>query len=157
MTNFKTQKMFPNAIVFFGYLILILSIFVFIDFRFLVGIMLVFFGGLFAFSFTGVMFDIEKQRFKEYSSYFGIKVGKWKKLEEFPYIGILTKNLVQSTSSLSQNKSKTRSQAFDICLMSENHRIKIPVKRFFDKEKATFAAEKMEVDLPVKLAVYSPR
>ena len=97
---------------FFGLLLLIF------DFTFWGGYPFVFFGIIFFLNIKGVLIDYENNRIKKYINYVFFKLGNWRDLSEFKYIGS------KEISSHITRKSpasyyKTKIKYFDIFIFND--------------------------------------
>lgn len=91
---------FPIGAEAIGYFLIILGIFSFFFTKnILLSLLLIGVGIYIAFSYVGILIDMEKRKFKYYKSKFGIKRGHWKYFKYYPYLSLLTVNQKQTTCS----------------------------------------------------------
>ncbi len=148
--------LFPIPAVASGYIFMPCGIFA-IDLNPIVGIGLVFMGCFISLTKTGIQINLAEQQYKEYVSYFGIKLGKWKSLSVYSDISILTKRRLSSSSkSIAKVSSNSTEVHYDVCLLDKNHRRKLIVHRLKSKAHALDEARSLAVLINVQLSKYNP-
>ena len=157
MIDNKIEKLFPPNVVFIGYIIIVFSLIIFFNKETMaISLLLLLVGVLMSFTSIGIKIDVEKKIYKRYTNFYGVKYGKWISYEEYPYLGILSRNIGYSMFSRAQVKTTITNKCYEIYLMSENHRVRHIIKRFDNKNIATKEAERLENELKLKLVVYNP-
>jgi len=151
----KINKFFPPGVVYIGYALLLFSLPVLIS-DILIGILLILFGSLLSFTFNGLQIDKVKNEYKEYTNCLGIYLGKWKSLEKYSCLVILTRILGYKTFSRGQVEVNTSDRYFEIYLMSENHRLRLLIGRFQKEENAIKKINDLERKLNFNLEIYCP-
>lgn len=147
------KSLTPNA-VFVGYVLIANSFIVFIvNPYFSIAFLLA--GGLLSFTSNGVKLDPAEKKYMVYTKCYGFKIGKWKSLEKFPYICILSRQL-GSTAYTRIQSITTKDLYFDVCLLTESHRQNILVKRIQDKDQAMLELGKIVLALNVEPTTYAP-
>lgn len=154
MIDNKIDKFFPLGVVYIGYVLLLFSLPVLIS-DFLIGVTLILFGSLLSFTFNGLQIDKVKKEYKEYTNYLGVYFGKWKSLDSYSCL-VITRTLGYKTYSRGQAEANTSDKYFEIYLMSENHRLRILINRFKNKEIAIKKANDLEGRLNFNLETYCP-
>ncbi|MFC7357078.1 hypothetical protein ACFQO1_05225 [Jejudonia soesokkakensis] len=155
-TRFVTPK-FTIFILIVGFVFFILGI-AFL-FRFdskIGGIILVILGIYLGFSHNGIDIDITNNRFRKFTSHFGIKTGDWKNFKYYPYLSLLTINQKQTTYSYTNAQNTTKFIVYRIYLLNKKHTEKILIREFRSKSKADKEIAELENELNLKIDVYSP-
>jgi hypothetical protein len=122
----------------------------------IMGIGMVIVGGFLCGSTYGSQIDFQNKKYREYTSYYGIKTGEWKSLDKLPYISILGSRSGFTVYSQSNRSTTDMDDYFDVCLLSNNHRIKFVVQKYESKDQATQLAETFAVKLDIPITKYSP-
>jgi len=152
----KVAMAFPPSLVAVGYVLIATGIYGLISVSFLFAV-LILFGIFFSQSTVGVILDPTQGRLKDYGRYFWITFGKWQDLGEFPFLTALAKNMVARTTSRPMNTAVTHSeQVIDLCLLNQNHRKKIIVKRLPKSADFKTEAGKLAAFLNVEYVDYNP-
>jgi len=123
---------------------------------FLIGIPVILVGGLGAFTRGGVQLDLINKMYRKYTSYYGIKTGKWKSFSSYPFLAVLSSTVSKTTSSKGQTALTTKDKYFDLCLLTKTHRKKIFVKRHENMESAISDARLLANELEVEYTKYTP-
>lgn len=105
----------------------------------------------------GLQVNIKKRSFRLYRSVFKIHWGEWHDVSYFSDLFILARKGSKSflSPSLAQQSSVSMS-VFDVFLAKKNHRKRILVKTFRNKDKAISFAEELSNDLNMPLVHYDP-
>lgn len=151
----RINKLFPPNIFFWGYVFILLGLIITVS-RPLIGLGLLILGGFVAFTSTGIQIETKEKKYKEYISYFGLKKGTWNPIDKFKYIAVLSKTLSQTSYSRGQVAMSIKEKAFDICLLSDDHRLKITMKRLKDEGQSIDEAKKLAELLNITFTTYSP-
>ncbi|MGD1845076.1 MAG: hypothetical protein ACFB10_06750 [Salibacteraceae bacterium] len=110
---------------------------------------------------TGVDFDCDRDRFRQYTNYGGLwKRGEWKPLPHYPYITVLHRKLKSKFNSqyvLSHDDDIVWKVCYDVCLLSKTHRHKVPAMRLKSEEEALKEARKLAKLLDKDLTKYAPK
>lgn len=155
--NFQTDYVFPTISRYLGYLLSLLGIIAVISGS-IPMLLLCFFGLGLSFTRNGVLIDQENLKMKEYLEIFWLKKGKWKSMELYPYLTILEiteKNSMYGARSNVEHIS--RQMVYRVTLLNSNHREKILLKQFKNKEVAHNEGEKMATNLQIEKVIYDPR
>ena len=148
-------KSLPSLAVYQGYLFLVVGLFKFLT-EPLSGLMITFLGGLLCFTFTGIQIDLNDNKYRVYTSFFGLKTGNWKSLEIYKEIAIL-KSLVNYKSYYKATIPLTsRETYYDIYLLDKTHRKKLLIKRLINKDQSILDAESLASLLKMELTTYKP-
>jgi len=154
--NNKFGKAFPPAMAFSGYVILAAGIVLMWE-NFWYGLLIAVVGGLICFTKSGVLIDCSNKRYKDYSSFYGIKQGKWESVTPYPFIAILHRNISTTAFSQGNRPGTTGSNIYyDIFLLNNTHRKKVLIKRLKDKEGAITEAKELAVKLDLEMTNYNP-
>lgn len=153
--NFKTNYFFPTPSRYLGYLITLIGILgvfsrgfetLFIS---LIGV------GL-SFTRLGVLIDNENGKFKEYTSVFWLKIGKWDSLKTYPYLTVLQISEKNTMYSRANVEHSSRNMVYRITLLNKNHYSKILLKQLNNKELAHKEALNIAETIKVEKVAYSP-
>lgn len=104
------------------------------------------------FSFTAVYYDLKRMRIKHHINFFGIWIGSWKSIWDYPDVVVLSrsKNQKDGVQTLFSRKECS------VYLMTANHLKYIQVYRCFDREKANDKARKLSLLLNKDYVQYNP-
>lgn len=106
----------------------------------------------------GIQLCIHSKYFREYTSYLGIKYGKWKSGRGLTDVAILTIRKNKSvSSSFGSNAIAIDSKETGIYFLIPTHRKRILVKVCKNKKEAEELAEELASNLNKKLTVFSPK
>lgn len=135
--NKKIATVYPKNAILFSYFVMFLGLLLLTKGLFIVGLLVLLIASYFSFSFYGVAINKEKTLIKEYISPLGLgfKIGKEKNLQQFPYLTLISRNLSSKTYGMSSFSYTDRERVYDICLLNNNHRQKIVIKRLYSREK----------------------
>ncbi len=150
--------LFTNKlVVILGYLLLLLGLIALFQ-SLLTAFVLLFLGGLFGLSTCGIILDKEDRAFKEYTSYFFVKAGKWQSLDEFPDAAILNLRYSQQANLgyFHSTNVKLETQT-ELVLLTSNHRKRVLVKTFKKREKSAEFSKKLCSEMGINLTTYSPQ
>lgn len=153
--RFASPAMTATAVILT--IVLILAFYQNINQNIFAGLVLLLITSFVVFAKNGICISANPRRYKSYISFLGIKFGKWQQLNGYIDIAILRKTVSNRAYSRANVSAETsRETYFDICLLSPNHRKKLIVASFKDKEIAFDVAHKMAVKLNMKYAEYNP-
>lgn len=160
MKNILTHsfgKSFPSSFVFTGYIFILVGIIIVYN-NLIVGLITVLIGTFIGFTKSGIQIDPERKLYRKYDSFFGLMRGKWESMQAYKSIALLKYKEESATLSRSNRRAVTSSDIlFDICLLNENHRKKLPIKRLKSKEEATEDLKKLSTLLGFSISVYKPQ
>jgi hypothetical protein len=146
---------FPSAMVFAAYIILLFG-FISIFSNWILGSILILFSIFIGFSYSGIDINLKERKYREYSICFGIKFGKWQSLDKFAFLAILANREVSEVHSRSNMTTSTGLKYSDVCMLDQTHREKILIKRFKDADSALDYAKNLSGNLNFDLTDYNP-
>jgi hypothetical protein len=154
----KFGKLFPQGLVFAGYIFLGLGVLMCLAVP-LLGMVVILISAFICLTFSGMEINTRNKTYKDYTSFFGfIKQGKWNSYANYPYMTILRKNMVTTIHSRGNVASSTSKElVYDITLLDKTHRKKLVIKRMKDKDKTLAEAEVLAQQLGVEYANYNPQ
>lgn len=120
------------------------------------GILFMLIGIFLSLSHTGIDIDLKNNKFRCFSSHFGIKKGKWKEFENYPFLTLLTINQKQTVRGQGNAGVSTRFVVYRIHLLNKKHTEKILIKEYRNKTKAEKILNELANELGLKVEVYSP-
>lgn len=123
------------------------------------GLIALFFGSYMLTGTSGIDINYSHKIFKEYYKVMGIKFGKWKSLNPYPFITVLPANKSNKAADITGiNKTVVTNEMLGIFLLNNSHRQKILLKRVpKSMEKAKAEAEKIAELTETELMKYNPR
>lgn len=154
--TYQTGKIFPPALIWAGYIVLAAGILTLVGLP-PVGVIVIAASIYISFSFAGSQLDVQQRAFRLYNSYFWIKTGQWKSLDNYPDIAILTRREVTTMYGLSSLSSSAEDEHQDICLLNQTHRIKHTIVRCKNRKEAIEEAQKIADALGLRLTTYQPK
>jgi len=106
---------------------------------------------------VGIEIDPINRNYRYFQSFFGVKSGKWKSLENFKALIILKKTMKsERLSPRMVNTIDHKSLTYEVNLASENHRNKFALKKFKESEAAKNLAETIATRLNFPIESYDP-
>lgn len=154
--NFKVAHFFPPITRILGGLIFLIGIIGMVT----NGPQVIFIpliGAAIIFSSKGIWIDIQRNKLKEYNSFFFIKFGKWQNLEHFPHITVL--EITEKTSVSNHTtlvSASSRKMVYRITLLSKDHYQKLLLQQLNNKERAHQETEKLADLLSLEKVIFSP-
>lgn len=159
MKNILTHsfgKSFPPSLTFSGYVFMTIGIITLFS-QIIIGSILLIIGAFVGFTKSGIQINLEDHSYRDYNSFGGLKQGKWKSLSPYKYITLLVAKEVSATLSASNRRAITGSNTYyDICLLNDNHRKKLVIKRIKDKQLAASEVRELSALLHLPLTKYHP-
>jgi len=118
----------------------------------ILGVIAVGFGGVVVTSRDGVIIDMEKDKLKGYTTFYGYKYGEWENLRNYGSVSILISHRVWKVKHIAAKYADVTPREFLVCMLGKSHRKKQNLGRFDSQEKAqTFAKEvSEELNLPLE-------
>lgn len=149
-------KAFPPSLSFSGYVFLVVGIAGAFS-NIYVGALFILAGVFIAFTKSGVQINLEENTYRDYNSFFGIRQGKWKSLEPYSYITLMQNHEESATLSRSNRRAITGSTTYyDICLLNDNHRERLTIKRITERDQASGEIKKLSKQLNLPMTKYMP-
>ena len=156
MITYKLRKTFPPATVYGGYIVMIVGL-INIPFYLVGGLLACLIGAFISLSWNGVQIDIEQRAYKSYTRIYGFKFGKWQSVDDYPHVSILKSTQSFTAHSRANIPGVTgRNTFYQVCLLDENHRKKLPLKNEKDQEAATATAKDLAMKLGLSFTKYAP-
>jgi len=108
---------------------------------------------------AGIDMNYSHNIFKNYNKVLGMKFGKWKSLNPYPFITILSANKSNKASDITGlNKTVVTNEALGVYLLTNSHRKKIVLKRIpLSMENAKVEVKKMAELTDKEVMKYNPR
>jgi len=156
LLDFKLEKYFPSAMSFVGYFLIFLGVLAIYFFSFIIGPIFLFIGLNIAFAVTGIQINTKARLLRTYYGLFGLRFGKWTSLDDYKYLSILHNRESTSTFSRSNREITTTDLWFDICLLNENHREKLIIKRLKSTEEAVKEVKVLSEAMGFSVVKYNP-
>ena len=152
----KIEKYFPSAMGFVGYFLILLGVFAIYIMSFIPGFIMLFLGLNISFAMTGIQIDPQTRKLRSYYGLFGLRLGKWISLDDYKYLTVMHNRESTSTYSRSNRDITTTEMWFDVCLLNENHREKLTVKRLKTTEEAVKEVKRLSEELGFEVVKYNP-
>jgi hypothetical protein len=155
-TRFKTPK-YILFIVAIGYFFIILGVgLLFIPNMIIPGLILIPIGIYLGCSHTGFDIDLEKRRFRYFTSHFWIKDGYWNNLNNYPYLALLSMRTRQTKYSTSGVPISSTDMAYRVHLLNKRHTKKLLIKEFNNEAHARRFMNRISKELNLEIQIYSP-
>lgn len=152
----KFGSTFPTHILVAGYILMVMGLLIALSYP-LAGLSFAFVGTFLSFTKNGMLFNPSTKVYRSYTSYLGIKMGKWQSYESYPHLAILRRTISKSrTSRMGVSKEVARDTFFDIFLLNKTHRVKLLVNRQKGQEEAKQLARDLAQQLGVDYVAYNP-
>lgn len=113
-------------------------------------------GAFFWSSSYGIDIELKEKKFREYSSAYGLKSGKWKSLDKLPFITVMVVRESMAIHSRSNNSTITTDTKIGVYLLTNSHRGKILVQKFEKNQEAKKYAESLSKRMKKEIVQYSP-
>ena len=122
----------------------------------IIGLVMIAVGPFFWSSSYGIQIDPEQNRFREYGSFYGIKSGQWKPLDNVPFVSIVRGRSGTAVYSGTNKSTSIIDDRFQVCLLTSSHRSRIVVQKFEEKEEAEDYAKQLAFNLSKSFVQYNP-
>jgi len=94
----------------------------------------------------GVQVEFNRNRFREYSGFLGLKWGRWMDLSHYPDVAILKENEGYALHSMSNRTTVHTTTQFGVYFLTSSHYKKILIQKFDSLEEAkSFTTEVAQV------------
>lgn len=120
------------------------------------GLLMIFLGGYVGLGVNGVRIDAEGKRYKSYSKWLGMRSGKWKSMEPFPYVSVLGKQIGLTMASRGNRSVDVGESTYVVCLLSPTHRTKVIIRQEDTRRQAEKYAEFIASELNKQVVQYAP-
>ena len=155
--RFLRQEFIP-VIVVAGYGVLLLALASFILWQnWVLGIVLVIIGFYLSFTFEGVQLNYGENRFKIFSSKFGMTKNEWHSFKEYPYVSILSMNQRSTVYGVSGTPLTSKFMTYRVYLLNQSHLQKILLEEFDNEVDAERLAHGVALKAGIKVVTYSPQ
>lgn len=108
---------------------------------------------------TGLAFDVSKRRFRTFFTVYGIKLGRWEKLSDYPDLVVLRSKKKYSEEELDGEIPTYGDSSwieYELYLASPNHFNLILINSYEDKMTSYHAAEDLVSLIGCELVQYNP-
>ena len=122
-----------------------------------IGSVLIGVGGYFCFSRYGVQIDWDKQRIREFSTYFGVKKGKWLDLNIFKGVAVLQSNHIGRGFSRAQVGITFKETFFNVTILDKKHLKKLVIRRFGSNAEAVAFMKQFSELSKIEVVKYAPQ
>lgn len=143
---------------FVGALIMILFGLAFLDEYETVGIFLLVTSIIPPFYNDGIELDLEQNRYRYFTSYFGLKRGVWYSLSKYNCVLIKlqrgTREIIGARGAIATSFDE---QQYEVAIGDETHRKQLMLKHFTGKEAAFKLAKKVSNSLDFPIETYNPK
>ena len=85
---------------------------------------------------NGVEIDVEHRRYKEYTGLITLRLGSWKKLDNWTDVSVIRANETLKVYSHNLQSTRHTEQVYKVILLTANHRKRMDVKKCPNKEDA---------------------
>lgn len=106
---------------------------------------------------TGVQLSIHSKFYKPYSTFLGLKYGKWKSTQIYSDIAILTIRNSRYVNSIGAGSVKIENVETGVYFLTPSHRKRILIEVCKNKTEADESAEKLAVEFDKKLNTFNPK
>jgi len=157
MIDNKLEKLFPPAMRAAGLIPILFGILLLLGQSYIAAIIFFIIGSFIAFADNGILLDPVGKRSKQYIGFVGLKMGKWKSMQQYCHITILRSR--ESTTAYSRSNRATTTSAeiyYDVTLLDKTHRQKLGVKRFKGEQQAVAYSKRLMKALNFDFVKYNP-
>lgn len=122
----------------------------------LAGGVLILAGLYFATTMTGIHVNLKDKAIQHYTSYYGLRYGRWKEYPTYSHICIIRKDM-RRKRFYEQSESEVESPyQYQIHLVSRSFRGKALLEIAYDRESAEFRAKRYAEDMTASVTEYIP-
>jgi hypothetical protein len=115
------------------------------------GIVLLVGGGYFALTATGISIDFNEKAVRHYTSFGGLKTGKWIQYTTYPFVCIIRKQRKRSKLLAESTVEAEKPYQYEVHLLSRSHRGRVLMDLLYDREEAEriarYYAQEMELEV----------
>ncbi|MEY2963494.1 MAG: hypothetical protein RL754_755 [Bacteroidota bacterium] len=104
----------------------------------------------------GTDFNAERQQMRRYFKVFGVKFGPWEAIEPNSGVVVLKQRYRGRIFGFGGQAGGTEFERFDLFLVDESHRVKVPVGQTKDRASWDSLLEDLDRGFNLKLQTYSP-
>jgi len=152
----NSGRLFPKPFIYLAYVLMIFGLFISLENIYGIAIILV--AAFIVIAPQTIELITDEKLFRKSLSVFGFRFGKWNSYDNYPFISLISSDIVETTYGGRTNRSiSVKSKYFILCLLSQSHRSKIVLKTYKDK---TIALEDLEIYsqvLNLKKTVFNPQ
>lgn len=154
--HYKNGKAFPSNMVFIGYILLVLSVFIFLG-NLLLGMTTFLISLFLAFTTCGVEIDPENSIIRDYTRYLGfIKISKKLDSKKFMFVSAIPTKQSSTMYSRANSSTTNTDYFFGVCLLNGNYRNKTELTKFEKKSEAVAVAQDLSHRLGLEYFDYDP-
>jgi hypothetical protein len=160
----KTGVYFSYVMLACGLLLLVPEVMAMVSYRVFVvtgalilGTLLTVISALAATMRTGVYLDTANRRMRQYSSYLGVKSGKWNGMEMYPFLTLFKSKLSSTIYSRGNVALDLTDTVYDVFLLSKNHRQRVLIYTCPGKDQALQMARILGKKLEKEVVIYNPQ
>lgn len=106
---------------------------------------------------TGAQISIHSKFYKPYTSFLGIKYGKWKSTQIYSDVAILTIRNSRYVNSIGAGSVKIENVETGVYFLTPSHRKRILIEVCKNKTEADESAEKLALEFDKKLNTFNPK
>lgn len=156
--SYNNGKVSPSNVVFMGYIILPVSLFMFLMGSYILGSIALVLSVFIAFTTYGTVIDPEEKKIREYTAYLGfIKVYKSYSYANFQYLTIIPSKKTTTMNMRMINTISHTDYLQGICILNKNYRNKKELTRFPQKSLALDVAKKLTNIMDLEYFEYDPQ
>jgi len=120
------------------------------------GILMIVLGGYVGIGVNGVCIDTTRMMFKTYTKWLGIRNGRWKSLESYPFLSVIKWQVGITMASRGNRTLDMPETTFCVCLLSSTHRTKVVIRQEDSFRQAEKFAKETAGRLGKAVVEYSP-
>ena len=156
-TSFFHGFLFPIPIMVAGALLLLGSVYLYYDEKWMGFGAAIIIGSVLLFSTEGIEIDKKNQTYREWTRWFGLKSGKSHSLEMIKSLSVILETDNEKFFPVTDQSPAKTEDYYKVFLMNENHLHKIFVAKSKQKEEAFQYAEVISLWLNLEIKTYSPQ
>jgi len=120
------------------------------------GVLMIVLGGYVGFGVNGIRIDVAGKRYKSYTKWFGIRNGKWKSMDAYPFVAVVSKQVGLTMVSRGNRSMDFGESTYTICLLSKTHRTKVIMRQEDTRKAAENYADFIALILNKMVVQYAP-
>ena len=155
MLNIRNGKETGNLNGIFGFILCVLAVFC-AFFNVFLFFFLLLVGCVVGIGSTGFLIDFKSKKYKKYLSIFFFYKGRWKSLENFKYLSIISRNLKGAIHGRGGASVTFKEIIYELYLLDETHTRRILIEKNDDLKSISMKASEISILFNYEIVEYSP-
>lgn len=145
----------PLPVMIFGYVLIFLGIGFLREMPYVtIGMLLL--GGYLGVQGQGAEVNLKESKMRVYASFAGVRYGKWRNLQDFPFITVVRRKTAERIYSQTMQISERKKSFYSVCMLSKSHHTRIVLVNIEGEEEAVVKARELAKALNLEYTAYNP-